>query len=121
MEDNRRVLVVGTSSNTELTERVIREAALTKRLGTEIVVLDDSKRKPLNFPEAEVYKIQAREIMEDTDLLRYDHSPLTKAQQGQVVVPVRNSSKDPKVGRNELCPCGSSMKYKNCYSKNKQH
>jgi len=28
--------------------------------------------------------------------------------------PVRN---DHKVGRNDLCPCGSGLKYKNCHGK----
>lgn len=29
-------------------------------------------------------------------------------------VPVRNSATDPKIHRNEPCPCGSGNKYKRC-------
>jgi hypothetical protein len=37
---------------------------------------------------------------------------------------MRNTSpiqrKDRKIGRNELCPCGSGEKYKNCCQKNQK-
>lgn len=38
-------------------------------------------------------------------------SYLTKKQRNQIIVPVRT---EPKIGRNEKCPCGSNKKYKNC-------
>ena len=28
-------------------------------------------------------------------------------------------NKEPKIGRNDPCPCGSGLKYKNCHGKNK--
>ncbi len=31
-------------------------------------------------------------------------------------MPIKNNS--PKIGRNDLCPCGSGKKYKNCHGKN---
>jgi len=31
--------------------------------------------------------------------------------------PVRDSLENPKINRNELCPCGSGKKYKNCCQK----
>lgn len=35
----------------------------------------------------------------------------TKAHEAAIIVPVRT---EPKIGRNELCPCGSGLKYKYC-------
>ena len=34
--------------------------------------------------------------------------------------PVRNSKENPKIGRNEPCPCGSGLKYKKCCINKKQ-
>lgn len=36
---------------------------------------------------------------------------LTKKEKNANIVPVRT---EPKIGRNEKCPCGSDKKYKNC-------
>lgn len=33
---------------------------------------------------------------------------------GKKIVNVRNSAKNPKIGRNDLCLCGSGLKYKHC-------
>ena len=43
------------------------------------------------------------------DDFRYSH--LTKKEREADIQPVRT---EPKIGRNELCPCGSGKKYKNC-------
>ena len=37
-----------------------------------------------------------------------------KKLRGYPVTAVRNSNKEPKVGRNKPCPCGSGLKYKKC-------
>lgn len=47
----------------------------------------------------------------------FKYSHLTRKQREATAVPVRDSSTDPKIGRNEVCPCGSGLKYKNCCSK----
>ncbi len=39
---------------------------------------------------------------------------LTKKQKNQTIIPVRNSSDNPKIQNNEPCPCGSGKKYKKC-------
>lgn len=39
------------------------------------------------------------------------YAPTTKKQHAAVVVPIRS---EPKIGRNESCPCGSGKKYKKC-------
>lgn len=36
----------------------------------------------------------------------------------QTIIDKKTDSIVPKVGRNELCPCGSSKKYKHCHGKN---
>jgi len=46
--------------------------------------------------------------MIDQDLNRIPKSERRPA------VAVRNSKEDPKIQRNEPCPCGSSKKYKHC-------
>lgn len=42
------------------------------------------------------------------------YAGVPKAERRQVH-PVRNSTLDPKVGRNEPCPCGSGKKFKKCH------
>lgn len=41
--------------------------------------------------------------------------PMTNDSGGAVVIPF--SREEPKVGRNEMCPCGSGKKYKHCHGK----
>ena len=48
-------------------------------------------------------------ILQET---KYSH--LSDKESNAVIVPVRNSNTNPKIGRNETCPCGSGKKYKNC-------
>lgn len=45
--------------------------------------------------------------------------PIPKRLRGKVFEPVRNSSEQPKVNRNDKCPCGSGKKYKQCCLKTK--
>lgn len=48
------------------------------------------------------------------DDLAYSH--LTKKQREAHIIDIR---REPKIARNETCPCGSNKKYKNCCLKNK--
>ena len=34
--------------------------------------------------------------------------------------PQEPATADPRIGRNDLCPCGSGKKYKNCHGKDKE-
>lgn len=43
--------------------------------------------------------------------------PVPKWARGKKVIPVRNSKTDPKIQRNEPCPCGSGQKHKKCCGK----
>lgn len=52
---------------------------------------------------------QALHIMQGSYLYN-----MTKKQQAAVVQPIRT---EPKINRNEPCPCGSSKKYKKCCMK----
>ena len=42
------------------------------------------------------------------------YPPTPKKLKGYVVKPVRDSKTDPKINRNDFCPCGSGLKYKKC-------
>jgi preprotein translocase subunit SecA len=44
--------------------------------------------------------------------MKYSH--LSNEEINADILPVRNSKDDPKIGRNETCPCGSGKKYKHC-------
>jgi uncharacterized protein YecA (UPF0149 family) len=44
----------------------------------------------------------------------YDLPPPPKKFKGYVVKPVRDSKDEPKINRNDFCPCGSGLKYKKC-------
>ena len=52
------------------------------------------------------------EMIKQYDDWRYRH--LSKKEREADIKPIRNSKDNPKIGRNELCPCGSGKKYKRC-------
>ena len=52
------------------------------------------------------------EMIKQYDDWRYNH--LSKKEREADIKPIRDSKKNPKIGRNELCPCGSGKKYKRC-------
>lgn len=86
---------------------------MTEENKKQVIVVDDSKEKQqLEYLRTlssieQGFKIeQAYYIYED---IKYSH--LTKKEREVNIVPVRTK---PKIGRNELCPCGSKKKYKNC-------
>jgi uncharacterized protein YecA (UPF0149 family) len=49
------------------------------------------------------------QMIKDYDDFKYSH--LTKKEREADIQPVRT---EPKIGRNDLCPCKSGKKYKNC-------
>ena len=55
------------------------------------------------------HKYFALKMIKHFDDLRYSH--LTKKEREADILPVRT---EPKIGRNEPCPCGSGKKYKSC-------
>jgi len=44
-----------------------------------------------------------------------DDGGLEPGQEAQAIEPIRN--RQPKVGRNDPCPCGSGKKYKKCHGR----
>ena len=56
--------------------------------------------------------IHQMEMIKQYDDWRYCH--LSKKEREADIKPIRNSKDNPKIGRNELCPCGSGKKYKRC-------
>jgi uncharacterized protein YecA (UPF0149 family) len=49
---------------------------------------------------------------------RLAKSGLYRAMHADTTYTVRSSQRVPKVGRNEVCPCGSGKKYKKCHGVN---
>ena len=52
------------------------------------------------------------EMIKEYEAIKYSH--LSKKEREANIQPIRNSKYNPKIGRNELCPCGSGKKYKQC-------
>ena len=56
--------------------------------------------------------LQHAEMIKEYEAILYSH--LSKKEREADIQPIRNSKDNPKIGRNELCPCGSGKKYKRC-------
>ena len=56
--------------------------------------------------------LQHAEMIKEYEAIQYSH--LSKKEREADIQPIRNSKDNPKIGRNELCPCGSGKKYKKC-------
>lgn len=69
----------------------------------------DRKGLMCNDAEQEVFTL----YNQYKDLLYY-YPEIPKSERGRMVIPVRNSKTDPKIQRNDPCPCGSGKKYKQC-------
>lgn len=39
---------------------------------------------------------------------------ISKKHESLIIKPIRNSKTNPKINRNDLCPCNSGKKYKHC-------
>lgn len=69
--------------------------------------------------------LQEPEHVREAEQRRTDLSRMRESRSEQAAAPGRETQQHkepvkvgPKVGRNELCPCGSGLKYKNCHGKN---
>lgn len=51
-------------------------------------------------------------IVQEAEKIKYSH--LTREQRNADIQPVRDKKVNPKIGRNEPCPCGSGKKFKKC-------
>lgn len=73
--------------------------------------------------EEKVVEQQQRLFHQPTTELQYQHAEMT-ALQGETDVTIAEAESvqpfvrsQPKIGRNEACPCGSGQKYKYCHGK----
>ncbi len=73
--------------------------------------------------EQQIVKQQKRLFHQTTTELQYQHTEMT-ALQGETDVAIAEPESvqpfirsQPKIGRNEACPCGSGQKYKHCHGK----
>jgi hypothetical protein len=81
---------------------------------SEKVALDHKLKGLAMRPSELAMKIEAPYLFQNhIEDMRY--AGLTKKEREADIQPVRT---EPKIGRNELCPCGSGKKYKKCCSKN---
>ena len=69
--------------------------------------------------------MQEPEHVREAEQRRTDLSRMRESRSEQIAAPGQQAQPHkepvkvgPKVGRNELCPCGSGLKYKNCHGKN---
>ena len=56
--------------------------------------------------------MQHLEMIKQCEDFKYSH--LTTKEMNADIKPIRDSKTNPKIGRNEPCPCGSGKKYKRC-------
>lgn len=111
--DKRRVIICGPPDN----EDVIKARNKLLEEDSDIIIIDEdvALKHRMDFSQIETHKYVNPYppdlfIPEMADL--YGNVP--KKLRGKKVEAVRDSKADPKIGRNELCPCGSGLKYKKC-------
>ncbi len=108
-ENRKRYVICGPDTDEEV---IKSREALLKEDPTAIIINEDVAIKhrlegmPTQPSLLELPYINPYKELED---FRYSH--LTKAQREADIQPIRT---EPKIQRNELCPCGSGKKYKKC-------
>lgn len=116
MEDDKKKIIIAGHGSLEQTDMAKK---LAKEHGAEIVVIDDKDDLEMdnimntltpNYNEPKYLTlINPYAGMDDIKDMG-----LTNKQKNAVISPIRDSKTDPKIGRNEKCPCGSGLKYKKC-------
>lgn len=113
MEENKKqqVIVIGGDKHPETLQRAMAE------MGDEVELVTVDKllgSKDLMESIDMLYRTQPYDfemVKHGMDIL---YPPVPKSLRGKQVVPVRDSKVDPKIQRNDPCPCGSGNKYKRC-------
>lgn len=112
--DKRKILITG---GDEITKAKLK-ALLDKAGKSDSIEFVDAEKLIKEGIEVTDFKksidsISPKEIeyqmIKDYDDFKYSH--LTKKEREADIQPVRT---EPKIGRNDLCPCKSGKKYKNC-------
>ena len=97
----------------ESTEPAIVDNLLVAAGDVEIVEIVDINNIPEDFGLLYTKEaLQHTEIIKEYEAIKYSH--LSKKEREANIQPIRNSKENPKISRNELCPCGSGKKYKRC-------
>jgi hypothetical protein len=127
MDKKKTILVVGGGGlGAESAERILSAQRLADKEGAELVILDESHRGPYkdvmdklkdvtDFYAPEPFVITPRPELPDMEDIRYGH--LSKKHREANIIPLRT---EPKIFRNQPCPCGSKKKYKHCCGKHKK-
>lgn len=107
--ENKKVIIIG--SGKALPSEVSHRIKESIDSGIEIELRDDLMNLVgMNIPEVR----QSLRMMRELSSAPLIQPFIPKDQRGRRVVPVRNSKVNPKIGRNEPCPCGSGAKHKKC-------
>lgn len=106
---NKRIVIINGEEDTNLISRVLTSSGIDES-DVEIIHLHDSS-SPIHYLVPRVAASNASSIKYVEDI-KYSH--LSKKHQEAEIKPVRNSKSDPKINRNQFCPCGSGLKYKRC-------
>lgn len=107
----RRVIICGAPDN----EEVIKARDKLLEENPDVIIIDEETafkhRVDFDYGPGYINPSPLDFFMPEINDL-YEDVP--KKLRGKRVDPVRDSKTDPKIGRNELCPCGSGLKYKKC-------
>ena len=95
--EKKKIAIIGSDKEKLKVEQLVKELALE----AEIIKIDQEPEPSMLDFSSPVYDMEGI----------YPSSGLTRKQIEQVTEPVR---REPKIGRNDLCPCGSGKKYKKC-------
>ena len=125
--DKRILVVVGGSKLYEVSEEMLKRINETEssREENEQMVIEQGKFVENYAPKPKSNVVDKYtpylSLLNDSsiyhDLAEYDkylYEGRSKAEMFATLHPVRNSKKDPKIPRNNPCPCGSGKKYKKC-------
>lgn len=109
--NKKRYIICGPADDVE----VLKSRKLLMDQDPSVIIIDEAvalKHKlgglPMN-PRDLAMKIETYPIHQHMEDMKYGH--LTKKEREANIEPVRT---EPKIGRNEICPCGSGKKYKKC-------
>ena len=89
---------------------------LRAEFGDDVIVVDAKDVADLNnpFTSRQPMMITAPEIFDPRIIMDDDWSSVPRSDRRGTNAKVRNSKEDPKIQRNDPCPCGSGKKYKKC-------
>ena len=119
-ENHGAVVLIGSPGITR--ESMVVEKALRDSGHEDVIVIgddffDSDMKKLIDFKMTSRFNRERAltDFLKEAEQLRYiDEKPVPKRDRGRAVIPVRRSDVDPKINRNDPCPCGSGLKYKKC-------